>query len=162
MPRSKALQSVANTLAQMFVSRNNDAGGYWAIGRLYEQALRRGVPALHFELMPGQPNLSETVDIQIVTAHYQRLLREQIRATNSDTRQLARCQIVVEFDVPEDWVRRRACHGFGSPVACTVTATLLSGQQYRGAAYCRARPHDPTKESRRHEKGVLTIVSFLG
>ena len=53
MPRRRELVGVARALADSFVSRNNDIGGYWAVGKLYAHAQRTRSAQIELDLRLG-------------------------------------------------------------------------------------------------------------
>jgi hypothetical protein len=54
MPSYKHLKGVAAGLAGTFVSRNNDIGGYWAIGIIYDEVADSGCSEITFNLQDAQ------------------------------------------------------------------------------------------------------------
>jgi hypothetical protein len=55
MPRRRELKSVASGFASHCVSRNNDIGGYWALGIIYKSALETGTDEVRVAIMSGDP-----------------------------------------------------------------------------------------------------------
>jgi hypothetical protein len=79
---------VAFGLLGSFNSRNNDVGGYWALGRLYGHAVNTMAPAVEVNLL----ELTITPpcgDFEGIVVHFQRMLGDQL-----STRHL-----------PADWVK---------------------------------------------------------
>lgn len=54
MPRRRELKSIASGMAMHCVSRNNDIGGYWALGILYRFALEAGADCLRVDIMSDE------------------------------------------------------------------------------------------------------------
>jgi hypothetical protein len=73
MPRRKAFQDAARGLLGAFVSRNNDVGGYWAIGKLYAHARRSRSPEVRIDLIESTiaPPSAEFADL---IAHHRQML----------------------------------------------------------------------------------------
>ena len=70
MARRRELKSIASGIAAHCVSRNNDIGGYWAMGIIYGIANERGVDSVSVDIMSDEslcPELSA----------FRRLFREQ-------------------------------------------------------------------------------------
>lgn len=159
MPRSRTLNGVATTLAGVFVSRNNDAAGYWGIGKLFKLAAESSVTELEFDLLATIAERRDSEDMQIVQQHFQSFLQKQIIAAHLAHVPLAEASIKVQFGVADDKLKRYERFGYGEAIECTVALKLVSGHSAIASARCRAAPHDPERESRRYERIALTLGS---
>lgn len=141
MPRRREFRGIAFDLLGAFVSRNNDVGGYWAIGKLCSLAHKSSASEVHIDLVrslitPPCPELSDMV--------------QRFRQWISDR--------VTERRMHDEWlrdvcitVRFGATTSAANPTIafeCTVSITDDLGRVYRaqGSGTCWA--HDPSRESR--------------
>jgi hypothetical protein len=161
MSRSRALKGVASTLARVFVSRNNDADGYWGIGKLCKIAADCGATELIFNLLSVATEHDDSEDMQIIHQHFQALLQKQLRTAHLTHVPLEDALIQVQFGVAEDKLKGFERFGHGEAIECTVGLKLASGHSAVALSRCRAAPHNPKRESRRCEQVALTIESTL-
>ena len=141
MPRRKELRGAAFGLLGSFVSRNNDVSGYWALGRLYEHAVKTNASNVCVDLL----NLTITPpsgDFAAMATHFQRMLGAQLAARR----------------LPDDWVRGATiCVEFGR-VKCPETPgdvfnsivliTDDKGRTHGATASGACWVHDPVREAR--------------
>ena len=147
MSRFRLLNGVAAGLADSFIGRNNDIGGYWAMGLLYRSALRSGDGRVILDLLSTETNLGDRVcrtAASTYSAHLQRLLE----AFEVPSDLVSSATISAEFgrESPEHgWTPRRTA---GDPFLCTVTLSDSRNREHvaRRAGWCR--PHDWRRESR--------------
>lgn len=156
MSKLRALQGVASTLAAMFVSRNNDADGYWSIGKLYSAAASLGHNEIEINLLADPEDAQQVEDLSIVNSHYASVLTKQLRSVHVGDKKLKSAVIKVRFGVPNELLKRYERFGYGEPVECVVELQTEAGHSCKASARCRAAPHNPERESRRHEHMALT------
>ena len=135
----KALKGIAADVAASFISRNNDADGYWAIGKLHALAREHSTAKILIDLS-GQLSgmLSEFASI---ARKYGSMIDTQTAAKGLRVRS---SQIEIEFDLPKTW----QCSADETRFTCAVTIVDDRGQAWiRKASGC-SHPHDPKRERR--------------
>jgi hypothetical protein len=139
------LRNIAAGLASSFVSRNNDSGGYWAVGMLRSLAEQVRVDEVRIPLRPmgdcDNPLLTEIA--RSYAAHLARLIERAGGAMDT----VAEANVAVHFAT--SWpagVPRQGTQG--DPVACDVHLVDKTGRQVTARRVTFCRPHDPNLESR--------------
>jgi hypothetical protein len=77
MPRKRRLEGVVANILGSFVSRNNDVGGYWAIGKLYEHARQHQTQNVLVDLVTREI-LPPSSDFGSMLAKYSSLFAEHL------------------------------------------------------------------------------------
>jgi len=147
MPRSARLTNIASGLCGSFASRNNDLGGYWAIGKLRLLAEQHGRTTVLLDVLTSsvQPSSSEFAP---VLARYRRLLAKLAGPSGIRLEEITAARFTVDF-APPPWPRASYYQPqWGGQFALTVTinADGRAAGIMRHAGYCR--PHDPARERR--------------
>ncbi len=91
MARRKEIVGVAHGVISSFNSRNNDVGGYWAIGQLKSFAATNGLDSITFNLLPIEP----AFNIALIT-----------EVTNNYSAKLS--ALLISQHIPADWVLNAA------------------------------------------------------
>ena len=148
MPRSARLKNIAAGLCGSFAGRDNDLGGYWAIGKLRLLAGQQSQTAIAFDVLAPSMQPPSPEFAQVLVA-YHRLLRKLASRSGIRFEEITAACIAVDFS-PPPW--RRAIYykqqwGEQFLVTVTVSADGRADGIMRHAGYCR--PHDPDKERRR-------------
>lgn len=141
MPRRREIRGVAIGLLGSFVSRNNDVGGYWALGRLYKHALNTDAPDVRVDLF----DLTITPpsdDYAAMAAHFQRMLGDQLSARKLPVDWVRAATICVEFG------RAKSPDSSGEVFNCVVVITDDRGRAHSASANGACRVHSPVMESR--------------
>lgn len=149
MPRNALLKNIAGGLCGSFASRNNDLGGYWAIGklRLLAKQYRQNSAALDVlapSMLPPSPEFAQ------VLTDYHRLLEKLASRSAIRLETITAACITVDFS-PPPWPRAiyyQQHWGEQFVVTVTISAEGMADGVVLHAGYCR--PHDPEKERRRH------------
>ncbi|HEX8611968.1 MAG TPA: hypothetical protein VF800_11835 [Telluria sp.] len=135
MTRLKTFNHVAAGLLQSFVSRNNDVGGFWALGVLYREVSASDGGVL-LNLLDGAAAPS-TPGAAIVASNYAVFLRRALLAKGIGLEELEEASVLVQFntalaDRPVDV----QCQG--DPFVCTVTLRSVHGKEavMRAAGRC--------------------------
>lgn len=147
MPGSARLTNIASGLCGSFVSRNNDLGGYWAIGKLRLLAEQQGRLAVLLDVLASsmQPSSSEFAP---VLARYRRLLAKLAGLSGIRLEEITAVRIRVDF-APPPWPRAtyyKPQWGGQFVLTVTINADGRADGIMRHAGYCR--PHDPASERR--------------
>jgi hypothetical protein len=146
------IKGIASGLLGSFVSRNNDVGGFWAIGKLLAAMRDARVTEVVVDLLAGTmtPHLAE----------FERMAREycvhlELRMAGCGLKpgQIAKAEVRVVFDAGVA-VARPASSLPGSPFQCSIHFTDDLGNEHVASHTGAARPHDRHKEtqSRRTER----------
>lgn len=162
MAKLRALEHVARTLATMFVSRNNDVDGYWAIGRLYRIAIADGRTPLELNLLASADDVHQVGDLRIVRQHYANVLLMQLRHAGVGAVPFKVAVIRVHFALSRQQPARfDASYGtyYGDPVECIVELETEVGHACRASARTRAAPHDATREQQRLDAHAVRLDS---
>lgn len=141
MPRRREIRGVAFGLLGSFVSRNNDVGGYWALGRLYKHAVKTDVPYVRVDLF----DLTITPpsdDFAAMAAHFQRMLGAQLSARNIPVDWVRAVTICVEFG------RAKSTDRPGEVFNSVVVITDDKGRAHSASATGACWVHNPVRESR--------------
>lgn len=149
MSRGERLKNIADGLCGSFASRNNDVGGYWAIGKLCLLAEQHNQKAVSLDLLAIslQPPSSE---FALVLACCRRLLEKLARVSGIPFEELTTACITVDFS-PPPWPRISYYkQKWGAQFLLTVIISADGRRDgiMRHGGYCR--PHNPDSERRRH------------
>ncbi len=148
--RSRILRGVAAGLAGSFVSRNNDSGGYWALGKLRSLASQVGTAEVRIQIKPlvvgGAPLISE------IGTRYSEMLERLVAKAGCPSDSVERAEIVVYLavDHPAAVAERDT---WGDPVVCDVTLVDRDGRQASARRVTVCGPHDPRLERRSTRSG---------
>ena len=147
MPSRRVLKSVAHDVSTSLVSRNDDLGGYWAVGQILSHALATNNTSYQVDLVCGAsvPPLMGTPLSPIPGSWAEIFWR------NVEHKKLARALIVraaasLAFDVSRR--RTAALHRalFEHPFTCRVEIEDAGGRTYAGVTEGWCFPHDPRLE----------------
>jgi hypothetical protein len=141
MARRRELRGVAFGLLGSFVSRNNDLGGYWALGRLYKHAVETGAANVCADLL----DLTITPpsgDFRAMAVHFQRMLGAQLSARRLPLDWVRAATICVEFG------RAKSLYAPGDVFGVVATITDDNGREHRATASGACWVHDPAREAR--------------
>lgn len=148
--RSSILKNIAAGLASSFASRNNDSGGYWAVGKLRLLAAQLGVDEIRIPLRPTDGHDSPLL-VEVsrrCAAHLARLIERAGGAVDS----VAEAEVVVQFVVA--WPAGVPHEGMeADPVACEVRLVDNAGKRATARSVTFCWPHDPTRERRSTRSG---------
>lgn len=139
MPGRRELRGAACGLLGAFISRNNDVGGYWALGKLYAHAQASDVRAILVDLIdsvivPPNPQFIEMVSL------FRRKLLRQLEARSLRNGWVSEACIRVTFAGNE------SATSADDAFCCSVTLIDDLGNIHVAQASGRCWAHDPTKE----------------
>lgn len=145
MARSARLKNIASGLCGAFTSRNNDVGGYWAIGILRLLAMQQKqttvtLDVLALSMQPPLPAFAAPLE------RYHHLLPKLARVSGVDHEKISVAVITVDFaPLPWPWAIYFApdC-GDQFIVTVHIQADGRLDGVARFAGYCH--PHDPARE----------------
>ena len=116
----RALAGVAGGILGSFISRNNDVGGYWAVGQLRTECDARSTTALTLDLLAGTASLDGSVVVRVATA-YRDVLSRLLQGIELGPEHLRSARVLLDFAPPPS-TRVDSCSSYGSPFACVVPA----------------------------------------
>lgn len=154
MVRRRSLKGIACGLATSFASRNNDADGYWAMGKLLRYANVSGATVLLIDLLAASDQPLAEDPVGLVADRYRKQLSKQLAKQNLSPSWAVAARVHIDFSVPEGYLKRHTISGRGQPFGCDVQIVDDNGHMYSAKAYGRVAEHDPRKESRsvRHDE----------
>lgn len=147
MARRRELNGIAAGLLGSFFGRNNDDGGYWAMGKLYSFAAERGQRTVVLDLQEAG-TVREASLIARMASNYCNLLQEQCRKFAIPPQWVASATIIVTFEISENETCLNSKWPDSADFAVEVVITDDLGRCHRaqGASHCAQ--HDPTRETR--------------
>ncbi len=146
MPRRKELKNTAQCLCDFFVSRNNDVGGYWGIGKLCLHAALQRVTAVRLDLTHREVAPPNDEFLPLLTDCLLRLQR-YVAARGFSPGRVHHAWIELDFDpTPPDkhvWAVTR-----GNLFKTTVAVVDDLGRVHLATAWGYCAPHSPYQEHR--------------
>ena len=143
MSNLRTLKGLVNSLADTFVSRNNDVFGYWGMGLLYREANESCSNEVVIELLSGRIDGETAVSAEL-SARYQVKLARWCESRNVN---LAGAKVTAKFGLPSS-SRSRDWNDFGEPFIVTFHLTDSSGKTAVASREGWCRVHDPRLENR--------------
>ena len=137
MKSRSLLQGIAHSLAETFISRNNDIDGYWGIGMLYAEALRQASQRVRIDLLHRHPDPSGPA-ARSASTHYAANLAARLERCGSPA--ITAAAITLEFGTL-GLCRAPPRMSYGSPFVCTVTLTPPTGRPCSASRAGHAAPH---------------------
>jgi len=148
MPSRRVLNSVAHDVLEALISRNDDVGGYWALGLLVTHALATSTNAFTIDLVCGSstPSLAGSSIATLPAVWHEQFWR------NIEHQRLERGLIAVAVAaVQVDFDHRRESTRGGSEeyyVPCRLDIQDDRGKSYSRTANVWCSVHDPSRELR--------------
>lgn len=126
MTKLKTLNHVAAGLLQCFVGRNNDVGGLWALGVLYDEA-RAPHYSLHLNMLDASAVPSTPTSAR-VAGTFAVFSQRALDAKGIGLDELEEARVDVQFKTA---LQDRPIHRKyqGDPFVCTVTLRSVQGKQ---------------------------------
>ncbi|ATQ74558.1 hypothetical protein CR152_08525 [Massilia violaceinigra] len=134
MTKLKTFNHVAAGVSQSFISRNNDVGGYWALGELYKDASAPD-DAVQLQLLDGVA-IPSTRSVCQVAKNYAVFLQRALADKGIASDELADANVCIQFnaEAPEGAI---SMEYQGDPFVCTVTLRTAQGKVAVAKAYGR-------------------------
>jgi hypothetical protein len=150
MARRKELRGIAYDLAASFASRNNDAEGYWAVGKLYSYSLQSNTKRLSFDLLSA-PDTDASGSLDIIVRHRcAAALGRQLTIRAMPRHWIVSATVHFAFEIPREKLAWHENYGRGCPFECVVEIADELGRRYSGTARGLVAPHDPSVDRQRY------------
>lgn len=150
------LKGLVDSLADTFVSRNNDVLGYWAMGLLYREAKNHDLNEVEISLIgKGHEHTGEVS--AAVACRYQEKLAQWCAAQGI---QLERAGVVAKFGLTVS-SKESERDDFGGRFIATFVLIDCSGRKIMARREGWCRPHDPGKERRSARWNDVDIITSL-
>jgi hypothetical protein len=147
MPRRSELKSIASGVLGSFVSRNNDIGGYWGLGKLFLYARQRAESQLSIILIPRE--LMPSIEpLATVARKYGNMLVSIMERRYLPASWLLSASIEIEFESSSVKPQIFDPHRASRPFRCRLVFIDDLGRKHECAAAGRCWPHNPHREAR--------------
>ncbi|RYE40855.1 MAG: hypothetical protein EOP24_39180 [Hyphomicrobiales bacterium] len=147
MPRRAELQGVANDFVHWFLSRNNDAGGYWAVGKLRRFCEQHDFNTLNLKIWPYAvlPIAEPASDWE---QSYSQVLSALVAGHRLPKSCLVAGSLALGFEALNG-VRAVGSSEAGTRFQLTLELFADTGKKYRASGVGNCLPHNPNIERRR-------------
>jgi hypothetical protein len=144
MSSRRVLAAVARAVSDSFMSRNNDLGGYWAIGQLLSYVLAKRNVSLTIDLISGtsEPPLTELL-LSTLPARSSELFWSNVHRQGLARSVVHRASLAFECDLTQSRARGDRTE---YPVQCRVAIEDDRGRSYAALSEAWCFPHDPAHE----------------
>jgi hypothetical protein len=146
VPRRRKINGVVAGILGSFVSRNNDIGGYWAIGKLYEHARKNQTHNLTIDLATSEI-LPDGLEFRPMVRGYSSRLADRLAYYAVPMEFISIARIALAFDAAVLAARPPSSMP-GMPFRCTLEVIDKLGRGFAASHVGVARPHNPLKETR--------------
>ena len=150
MSGSRTFRGVAYAIIDSFVSRNNDCDGYWALGKLYLEAIQAGKDSVTLSLYPETKHVEESAGQKIEKFWSQRLL-EHLSNQGVSLSRIKSARIDVKFNACDrtSYNNRAQRYRFtyGDPFEAELILCSDCGRELSVLSGGWCGPHDPARES---------------
>jgi hypothetical protein len=100
MARRRELKNIASGLLCSFISRNNDVGGYWGVGKLCLLAQVSATTGVELDLL-SKTVLPESTELSKLLQGYNTFLQRHLAARNIPERWIASAVVDLDFNPKE-------------------------------------------------------------
>lgn len=147
MPRRTELKGVANDFVHWFLSRNNDADGYWALGKLCFLCEQSDFTNLAFEIWPCAKPLLPT-RLSDWQQKYSQRLSKFLVGHGLPATWLASSLLTLEFSPRNERVRAIGNSVAGWNFTTSITLVTDLGMTFNASGAGNCLPHNPDIERR--------------
>lgn len=147
MARRTELRGIANSLNSSFVSRNNEFGGYWAIGQLKRFAIEHRLTTIEFSLSAHRSNARVPL-IDHITQHYTSVLTDLMMIQKLPKSWVNGVRITLDFDPAVEDAQLYDSPTSGEPFTSLCQIEDDNGRHYSSLICGRCKPHSAVRELR--------------
>jgi hypothetical protein len=143
--RGNRLKDLASCVLGSFVSRNNDVGGYWAIGKLYLHATEANVDSVTIDLVDGTLTPASPA-FDNMLQQYSAMLIEQAKARKLDHSNLTTALIVLYFGLPAGALSPTQYKSSDDAYSCAIRLVGDRDRIHTAQCFGYAAPHDAKRK----------------
>jgi hypothetical protein len=145
--RRKELNNIASGLYGSFISRNNDVGGYWGVGKLCLLAQQHETNIVRLNLL-AESISPVSAEFSRLVAGYHTFLQKHLTARHIPKKWVTSAIIELDFKVVYPLGKRIPIVTWGSLFKLTVTITDDMSKNHTITGYSYCGPHSQKKESK--------------
>lgn len=145
MARRRELKNIASGLMCSFISRNNDVGGYWGIGKLCLLAQDSATTCVELDLL-SKTVLPGSAEFSKLLQGYNSFLQRHLAARNIPDSWVASAIIELDFSPKEQPEKQVPIITWGSLFKLSVTILDDRSRKHTVATYSYCAAHNSRKE----------------
>jgi hypothetical protein len=145
MARRVELSNIASGVLGSFVSRNNDFGGYWALGLLYLEAMKTGCSRSRIDLLEETRGGPSPL-VEALTSKYRGMAFASMQRRELPAAWLKAAAIEIQFEAPGIGTLPLAVRE--RPFVAEMKVTTDRGREFLVRHIGKCWPHDPKREIR--------------
>ncbi|CAL2057871.1 hypothetical protein [Tenacibaculum sp. 190524A05c] len=136
------IKNIANGILNSFISRNNDIGGYWGIGKLYYLMLKNESNTIEINLIEQIIN-PEGGEFNIMVSNYSNLFFEKMKEKNIDKKVIKELKIILKssINLNEPYLLNK--------IDCSIYFMDISDNEFSLDKSVMCRKHNPKLELKR-------------
>ena len=120
MVSRRELKGIAAGIVGKFSSRNNDIGGYWAMGVLYRNAVRNGSTVVKLNLLTGEIE-PQIKNVGMLVSTFREYLFSRLKAVGFEEYQITGATVELKFGLEENPIKSVLKKDtWGEPYLCSV------------------------------------------
>jgi hypothetical protein len=146
--RRKELNSIASGLYGSFISRNNDVGGYWGIGKLCLLAQQQNTHIVSLDLIT-QSISPKSAEFEKLVSSYCSFLLKHLSLRHIPKAWINSAVVELDFKPSHPSGKDIPILTWGRLFKLTVTIIDDRNKNHTITGYGHCGPHDPTKELKR-------------
>jgi len=145
MARRRELKNIASGLLCSFISRNNDVGGYWGIGKLCLLAQDSATTVVELDLL-SKTVLPESTEFSKLLQGYYSFLQGHLAARSIPECWIASATIELDFSPKEQPEKQVPIITWGKLFKLSVTILDDRSRKHTVSTYSYCAPHNSRKE----------------
>lgn len=145
MARRREIKNIASGLLCSFISRNNDVGGYWGIGKLCLLAQDSAITRVELDLL-SETLLPESTEFSKLLQGYNSLLKRHLTARHIPDCWIVSAIIELDFSPKEHPGKQVPIITWGKLFKLSVIILDERSKKHSVSAYSYCAPHNSRKE----------------
>lgn len=136
------IKNIANGILNSFISRNNDIGGYWGIGKLYYLMLKNESNTIEINLIEQIIN-PEGEEFNCMVSKYSNLFFKKMKEKNIDKKVIKELKIILKssINLNEPYLLNK--------IDCSIYFMDISDNEFSLDKNVMCRKHNPKLELKR-------------